>query len=147
MRLRAYVEQHQLGRVMVEVGSILERSPDTVRGPDIAFIAAEHLHAGGPRRGFVPGAPDLAVEIVSPNNTFAELQSKVRDYLTHGTRLVWVVEPDSCTMVVYHPDGRELLLGGTMCWKEKRSCPGSRLRWESFFNEEVSVWCYVRIAR
>lgn len=99
-RLDDHVTAHDLGAVMVESGYCLECRPDTVRGPDISFLAAERIPAEGLPQGFIEGAPDLAVEIVSPNDA-AGVQAKVREYLEHGARLVWVVEPQTRTVTVY----------------------------------------------
>ncbi len=109
-RLRMHAKSHKLGRVLVEAGFNLARHPDTVRGPDVAFLSSARIPPQGLPRGFFEGAPDLAVEIVSPSETASEVQEKVQDYLTHGTRLVWVVEPGTRTVVVYRADGSARLL-------------------------------------
>lgn len=109
-RLGEFVDRHALGEVMVETGFCLECAPDTVRGPDISFLAADRIPSEGLPAGFIPGAPDLAIEIVSPNDTASEVQAKVQDYLTHGTRLVWVVEPKTRTVLVCRQDGSAGLL-------------------------------------
>jgi Uma2 family endonuclease len=103
--LHTHVRQHDLGRVVVESGFTLEREPDTVRGPDVAFIMKEHLSSEGLPRAFVERAPDLAVEVVSPSDTAAQLENKVHDYLRSGTQQVWLVYPDSRRVVVYGPEG------------------------------------------
>lgn len=100
-RLADYVDAHHLGEVMAESGYCLECQPDTVRGPDISFLSAERIPDEGLPKGFIQGAPDLAVEVVSPNDTVAEIQAKVQEYLKHGTRLVWVLEPTTRTITVY----------------------------------------------
>jgi Uma2 family endonuclease len=103
--LGSFVRQHNLGVVVVESGVWLERQPDTVRGPDVAFVARERIPAEGLPRAFFEGAPDLAVEIVSPSDTAVELEAKVHDYLRNGTLRVWVVYPDSRRVAVHRPDG------------------------------------------
>src|SRR5688572_21746086 len=63
-----YVRARKLGRVFVgETGFVLETDPDTVRAPDIAFVTRERLAESGVPRGYYRGAPDLAVEVISPN--------------------------------------------------------------------------------
>ncbi|MCA1554221.1 MAG: Uma2 family endonuclease [Chloroflexi bacterium] len=100
--LRPFIKQHQLGRAYgAETGFILSRNPDTVRAPDFAFISNERLPQAAPIKGFIPLAPDLAVEIVSPNDTAREIAAKVREYLDAGTRMVWVIEPELRTVTVY----------------------------------------------
>jgi Uma2 family endonuclease len=102
---QAYNRQHHLGRVVVEAGFRLESQPDTVRGPDVAFILNERVPPGGLPRAFFVGAPDLAVEVVSPSDTAAELERKVHEYLNSGAQRVWVVYPDTRRVAVHQPDG------------------------------------------
>lgn len=110
-RLGDYADLHGLGETLVETGFCLERRPDTVRGPDVSFLSAEQVPAGGLPEGFIEGAPDLAVEIVSPNDSAAYLEEKVQDYLSHGTHLVWVIYPQTRTVIVHRPDGSAQMLG------------------------------------
>lgn len=86
-----------LGMVLVESGYVLRRNPDTVRGPDVAFRLKAQLSAGL-SRGFGQGAPDIVVEIVSPSNTAAEIQGKIRDFIEAGAGLMLVVYPASRTV-------------------------------------------------
>jgi Uma2 family endonuclease len=98
-----HVERHALGTVLVESGYVLRRNPDTVRGPDLSFIGAARLAPGAIPVAFIPGAPDLAVEILSPDDRPGEIEERLADYFAAGTRLVWVVEPRTGTVVVRHP--------------------------------------------
>lgn len=100
--LATHVDERGLGAVFGnDTGYVLARSPDTVRGPDVSFVARERLQSVALPVGPFPGAPDLAVEILSPSNTPAAVRAKVADYLAAGTRLVWVVDPDSRTVTAY----------------------------------------------
>jgi len=107
MRLGAilwnYSEENDLGRVFAaETGFTLSRNPDTVRAPDVAFVAKERIPAAGvPETGFWAVAPDLVAEVISPNDRMTEIQDKVTDYLAAGVRLVWVVDPKTETVTVY----------------------------------------------
>jgi Uma2 family endonuclease len=102
--LLSYVEAHDLGEVTAaESGFVLSRNPDTVRAPDVGFIAKARL-AGPTSERYFPGPPDLAVEVVSPGDSASAIHAKVFDYLRAGTRLVWVVYPQSRTVAVYGPD-------------------------------------------
>lgn len=103
--LHTHVRRHNLGRVIVEGGFCLECWPDTVRGPDVAFIRRERIPSEGLPQAFFAGAPDLAVEVVSPSDTAAELEAKVHDYLRAGSQQVWVAYPHSHRVVVFRPDG------------------------------------------
>jgi len=120
-----HVEKHKLGAVLAgDPGFIVARDPDTVLGPDIAFIRAERLAAEPLGEGFRPGAPDLAVEILSRGDTVKEVHNKALTWLDAGAALVWVVNPARRTVTVYRSasdietltvgaelDGGELLPG------------------------------------
>jgi len=110
-RIRIYVEDHHLGRSFAaETGFLLDTAPDTVRAPDVSFVRTERLPAEGLPQSYFPGAPDLVVEVVSPNDRASDVQEKVQDWLHHGTLLVWVVEPASQTVIVYRADGSATVL-------------------------------------
>lgn len=110
-RLAAYVETHNLGAVFTaEAGYRLAQSPDIVRAPDVSFITRERIPAEGVPSGYWPGAPDLAVEIVSPNDRFDDVIEKVAEYLASGARLVWVVHPRTQTVMIYRASGEGQLL-------------------------------------
>jgi Uma2 family endonuclease len=98
--IRAHVETGGLGEVFGETGFVLARDPDTVRGPDLSFVSRERLSQFDDTR-FFSGAPDLAVEILSPSNRPGEMHAKVADYLAAGARLVWVVDPEKLTVTTY----------------------------------------------
>jgi Uma2 family endonuclease len=107
-RLEQYVSQHNLGNVTgAETGYLLEQDPDTVRAPDIGFVSRERIEQTGLPRTFYPGAPDLAVEVVSPNDTAAEVDDEARAWLAAGTRLVWNVQPITRVVEIYRP-GRDI---------------------------------------
>jgi Uma2 family endonuclease len=94
--------EHRLGEVFEgETGFLLAREPDTVRAPDIAFVAAERIATAERQKGFWVGAPDLAVEVVSPGDTQREIDEKVMAWLDAGARLVWVVNPTWRTVTIY----------------------------------------------
>jgi Uma2 family endonuclease len=100
--LKGYVKAYDLGTVCgAETGFILKRNPDTVRAPDASFVAKERIPTEGIPRTYWPFAPDLAVEVVSPNDRFDEVQAKVAEYFAAGTRLVWVILPKTRTVLAY----------------------------------------------
>lgn len=97
-----HVLENGLGEVFTaETGFLITREPDTVRAPDIAFIARENLPQEAPSEAFWPGAPDLAVEVLSPNDRTGEVDAKIHDWLSAGARLVWVVDPQLRTVTSY----------------------------------------------
>ncbi len=100
--LGGHVLQNELGEVfLAETGFLLARDPDTVRAPDIAFIRKGRLPAHPPEEAYWPGAPDLAVEVVSPGDTVGEIDEKVKAWLDAGAVMVWVVNPKWQNVTVY----------------------------------------------
>jgi Uma2 family endonuclease len=98
--LDAHVRKNGLGVVVSnDTGFILSRSPDTVLGPDVSFVSRERLEKVGDPVTAFPGAPDLAVEILSPSNTPRGIHAKVADYLAAGTSCVWIVDPHLKTII------------------------------------------------
>ncbi len=110
MPIANHVEAHGLGTVVAaETGFILTRDPDTVRAPDIGLIWAERADAAD-TAGFIPGAPDLAVEVLSPDDRPGYVSDKVAEWIEAGTRAVWVVDPRSRTVIVHEPNREPRLL-------------------------------------
>jgi len=100
-----HVDQSGLGDVTDgQGGYVISRRPDTVRVPDVGFITADRARVAD-GRCFVEGAPDLAVEVVSPTDRLSDVQAKAREYLAAGSRLVWVVDPDERAVEVWRADG------------------------------------------
>jgi len=87
-----------------ETGFKISSDPDTVRAPDAAFVRRERFEAVGETEGYWPGAPDLAVEVVCPNDWFSEVEEKVADWIAAGTPMVIVVNPHGKTATVRHRD-------------------------------------------
>jgi Uma2 family endonuclease len=98
-------------RVTAESGYILSEDPATLRGPDVAVVLVPRRAEGVPG-GWVRGAPDVAVEVLSPSDTSSAMQEKVLDYLGAGSRLVWLIDPRARTVTVLRPDGSARLLRG-----------------------------------
>lgn len=110
--LSEYVEAHRLGVCFAaETGFILQRDPDTVRAPDVAFVAAGRIPTTGIPTFYWPSAPDLAVEVLSPWDRPAEVRRKVAEYFAAGARLVWIVDPAACTVHVYRSPHDVQVLG------------------------------------
>lgn len=109
--LANFVKAQGLGRVTgAETGFQIGHDPDTVRAPDSAFIRADRVPAKRPR-GFFDGPPDLAVEVLSPNDRPGEVLAKVRDWLQAGCRAVWVVDPQTETVSVHRSRHETMVLG------------------------------------
>lgn len=105
VRLDRWATETGSGIVGVESGFILDRDPDTVRGPDVYFVRADRVPPEGAPDTFRDLAPDLAVEVVSPSETANEVREKVQDYLAAGTPLVVAIYPKTRELVAHTPDG------------------------------------------
>jgi Uma2 family endonuclease len=109
--LATYADSRRAGvTYAAETGFRLTRDPDTVLAPDVSFITIAHLTPGRVTDAFIPGAPDLVVEVLSPSDTVGRTAVKVQTWLRHGAQLVWVVEPESATVTVHRADGTVSLL-------------------------------------
>ena len=108
-RLRTFVESEGLGDVLAgDPGFVLRRGPDTLRAPDVCFLRAHRVSALPPR-GFVDGAPDLSVEVVSPEDRWPEVERKARQFLEAGAVAVWAIDPERRTARTYTHDGTSTL--------------------------------------
>jgi Uma2 family endonuclease len=101
VELREFTRAQQIGKVRVgEVGIYIRRNPDTIRAADVIFISNERYAQKG-RSTFLDVAPDLVVEIMSPTDSFADVQRKLLDYFSIGVRQIWVLLPDIRTVYAY----------------------------------------------
>jgi Uma2 family endonuclease len=128
--LSEFVERNGLGEVVTEVGFILGRDPDTVRAPDVAFLRAGRPAAA---TGFEEGAPDLAVEIVSPSDTASEMAHKVNQYLRAGASEVWVVYPDEKQVHVFDTTATARILDAAQTLSAPEILPGFSLQVGALF--------------
>src|SRR5437868_12282208 len=109
-RLWTHADLTGAGAVFVgDTGFTLARNPDTVRGPDIAFVQTERLPAPIPN-SYLELAPDLVVEVLSHNDRPGETLAKIGDWLDAGARIVWVIDPERRIARVYRHTGSESLL-------------------------------------
>lgn len=102
VRLATHVESHDLGRAYAaETGFKISESPDTVRAPDACFVSHKQLDTVENTRSFLPLAPDLVVEVVSPNDTSTDVEAKAEQWLESGSKVVLVADPKNETVRVY----------------------------------------------
>lgn len=102
--LATHVDEGRLGVVLsADTGFKLESDPDTVRAPDVAFIARKRIAAEGISERFWHGAPDLAVEVLSPSDRRSDVNEKIAQYLKLGVKQVWFVEPSQRRVTVHTP--------------------------------------------
>ena len=132
--LETYCRQRRKGYVLSnDFGVILEREPDTVRGPDIALYEDASKFADlHPKYGEVP--PRLAVEVLSPDNKAKHVTRKIMDYLKNGVDLVWLIDPEARTVNVYPRDRAPFLLGETDELTSENVLPDLRCKVADFFH-------------
>jgi Uma2 family endonuclease len=99
--LQRFLEDHPVGEAGMELGCILARNPDVVLAPDVVFIRAARIATGALPERFFEGAPDLAVEVLSPSESAQEIETKLEKYLDAETPLVWIVNPKTQSVAVY----------------------------------------------
>lgn len=101
IRLGTYVREHRLGQTYSsDTGFVLSRNPDTVRAPDASFVKGERVVRV---KEYFPGAPDLAIEVISPGDSYSEVEAKVREYLRAGSLMVIVIDPAERTATIRTP--------------------------------------------
>lgn len=125
-----FLEEHPIGRAYAgDPGFTIERHPDTVRAPDLAYIRSDRVPTDDPR-GFDELAPDLAIEIRSPGDRAGAVRTKLRQWLKAGVRLVWLIDPARRTAHVYRANGTQAVLGEPDALDGEDVLPGFRLALE-----------------
>jgi Uma2 family endonuclease len=100
--LQAFAKSRRLGLVLGgEVGIFTRRNPDRIRAADVAYVSNERYARRERASGFLDVAPDLVVEILSPNDAASEVTQKLREYFAVGVRLVWVADPAARAVLAY----------------------------------------------
>ena len=109
--INVFVRQNDLGAVFnSDTGFIISTDPDTVRMPDVSFVRKERILADGIPRGFIIGAPDLAVEVISPTDSRTEVRAKAAQLLEAGTLLVVLIDPRTRTITLRYQSGETTTL-------------------------------------
>ena len=110
--LGTYTRQKKNGNVFPnDMGIILERDPDTVRGPDIALYL-EATPYDEQEQKYSELVPALTVEVISPNDRWNKMQKRIRTFLEKGVKMVWLLEPDERSLTVYLPNQAPVTLEG-----------------------------------
>jgi Uma2 family endonuclease len=133
--IELYVRPRKLG-VTCDSSTAFTMKSGNKRSPDVSFVTKERLQ--GLKRlpkGFFQGSPDLAVEVISPSNTFEEIHSKLVEYFESGSQLVWVVNPDEQSVLVYHQPQPDKLLKLTDNLEGEDIIPGFTLPVVELFTE------------
>lgn len=110
LSLGNHVGAHALGRVLAKTGFRIGTNPDTVLAPDASFVRRERIEQTAIGKGYRAGAPDLVVEVVSPRDSFADVEAKVARWLTGGCRMVIVVNPARRAATIYRSHDDIVLL-------------------------------------
>jgi Uma2 family endonuclease len=132
-RLQAYAERTGAGVAFgADGGFVLSRNPDTVRAPDAAFVRTHRIPASGVPDEFFPGPPDLAVEVMSPEDSIAALRHKASEYLEAGSRAVWLVLP-SQRIIEVHESGGVRVYRGRQWVRCGSEAPGFKMRVADLF--------------
>ncbi len=105
-----FVIPRKLGKVFTEAGFLIAENPDSVRAPDVSFISAGRV-ASGRLPAYFRGAPDIAVEIVSPSSSEPEAAARALMWLEAGSAAVWMLYPESRSAKVYRPMRNVVELG------------------------------------
>jgi Uma2 family endonuclease len=135
--LDRYVDAHDLGEVRrAEIGCLLTSNPDTVRSPDVAFVSHELRATLGYGRGYFPGSPDLVVEVISPNDRLTKVAEKVAEWLEHGAKLVFVVNPRRRVVDVHRPGQGPQTLGMDDVLDGENVVPGWSMAVRDLFDQD-----------
>jgi Uma2 family endonuclease len=133
-----FVEEHKLGIVFAaETGFVVETNPDSVLDADAAFVSAERLAGVKNVEKFVPFAPDLAIEVLSPSNTVREMEQKIDLYFGAGSRMVWIINPKRRTVSAYTSPFEVRILGERDALEGGDVLPGFRYELSALFAEPV----------
>ncbi|MEW6366078.1 MAG: Uma2 family endonuclease [Acidobacteriota bacterium] len=135
-RIRSFVKQHDLGRVVVgEVGIFTARNPDSVRGADVAYISHDRLSRRRSPHGFLDVAPELIVEIMSPDDRWSEVMKKLDEYFRIGVLVIWVADPASRTVYAYRSITRVSAFGPADVLAADEVLPGFAVPVADLFQE------------
>jgi Uma2 family endonuclease len=137
VRLASYVEAHQLGGIYGPDATF--QIGENQRIPDVAFVAATRFPVEGEPEGIWPMAPDLAVEIISPNDLYERVISKVEDYLAAGVRQVWLISPEHKTITIYSSPTHTTILTEADDLVSEELLPGYRCRIADLFRSPSGV--------
>src|SRR5262245_11124720 len=132
--LAQFVWENDLGEVFSsDTGFQLSSNPDTVLAPDVSFVSKDRVQRVGRSQGYWLGPPDLAVEGLSPDQGAAYIKKRVAQWLSFGTKEVWIINPRPSTLTVHGPQGIDLTLSNDECLDEREIVPGFRFAVKRLF--------------
>ena len=129
-----FVLEHVLGEgFATDTGFKLSSNPDTVLAPDFAFVTNEKFREGSKTEGYWPGPPDLAVEVLSPNDRPGKVKQKISLWFSFGTRQVWIVDPEHTTVTIYRSESNRTTFSGSDYLEAQDLFPGLRISLDQIF--------------
>lgn len=136
-----FLKTNPLGTIFVDQGFIFQpKKPRTMRAPDIAFVKRERMPSGGPpKKGYWEFVPDLAIEIVSPDDKWYDLTVKLGEYFRFGVREVWVILPPNQAVIVYHSEQEARYLGMQDKLEQPEILPGFSVEIAELFESIIST--------
>jgi Uma2 family endonuclease len=138
--LGQFVWDHELGEVyMNDTGFQLTWDPDTVLGPDIAFISKGRLQEAGEVQGYWQGPPDLAVEVLSPGDRPGKVNQKISRWFSFGTKQVWIVDQKHSTVAVYRSPLDTTTFSGSEYLEAPDLFPGFQISLDRIFGPNSGV--------
>jgi Uma2 family endonuclease len=133
--LHTFVEREKLG-AMFDSNTGFWMENENCRAPDLSFVSKERLRGlKRPARSFFKFAPDLAIEVLSPNNTRAEIQDRLRDFFSSGTKLAWIIDPESKSAEICSGLEKRRLVGPNGELNGENVVPGFRYKLADLFKE------------
>ena len=140
-QLWPYVEEHGFGTCVMEMLFILDAERNLRRRPDVAFVSADRwpLDREFPVTGDWDVVPDLAVEVISPNDIFKDVLAKLHEYFQYGVQLVWTVVPDAQQVYVYDSPTQVRILTVRDTLPGSKILPDFRLPLASLFQRSAST--------
>lgn len=131
--LQAYLRKNPLGRAIPEAGYVLSRDPLTIRQPDVSVLAKQRIRSSD---DYLEGAPELAVEVVSPSDPAEDLQIKIDQYLRAGAKQVWVLYPKTKRIHVFYAGGSAAMLDESQTLEGGELLPGFSVKVVDLFLSE-----------
>jgi Uma2 family endonuclease len=133
-RLEDFVWEHDLGEVYAESGFKLTANPDTVLGPDITFVSKHRLQEAGEVKGYWPGPPDLAVEVLSPSDRPSMVKTRISRLFAYGVKQLWIVNPKDHTVTIYRSFSDSQTFSGSDHLEADDILPGFRISLNRIFS-------------
>jgi len=135
--LSQFVWEHDLGEVFDHSGFQVTVNPDTVLGPDVAFISKSRLREAGEFKGYWQGPPDLAVEVLSPSDRPSMVNRRIASWFGYGVGQLWIVNEKNCTVTVYRSPSDATTFSGSDYLEAQDLLPGFRLSLDRIFSTSI----------